>query len=101
MKNPNMLKPLALIEKQLEFFNRLIEMGKFGDAQSDNSSEWISVKEKLPEALTRVLAYGCGDISISFRRNGSWSWMDDKGNLLTEREISHWLPIPQTPKGEA
>lgn len=58
--------------------------------------EWISVKERLPEKNTSVLA--STDKGIVFQclyAYDGWDLWD--GN---EVNITHWQPIPQPPKGE-
>lgn len=62
--------------------------------------QWISVKDRLPEELIRVLTYGCDDFSFSFIKDGSWTWIDDEGHIFLERDITHWMPLPAPPKEE-
>ena len=62
--------------------------------------EWISVRDRLPENDTRVLAY-CKDHCI---HDMKWSWVDnawyDKGSasVYLEDFVTHWLPMPEPPK---
>ena len=64
--------------------------------------EWISVKARLPENDTRVLAY-CKDRCI---HDMKWSWADnawyDKGSAAVYLAgfVTHWLPLPEPPKEE-
>ena len=62
--------------------------------------EWISVKDRLPEKFHSVLAA---------RKIGDWFGIDiesigatDKwsGDVFTDHEVTHWMPLPQPPKGE-
>ncbi len=63
--------------------------------------EWISVKDRLPEAGTKALCY--------LKRGEYWTavW-DDCGDDLwsdgeawcSNGEVTHWMPLPQPPKGE-
>ena len=58
--------------------------------------EWISVKDRLPEKNTSVLA--STDKGIVFQclyAYDGWDLWD--GN---EVNITHWQPMPQPPKGE-
>lgn len=67
-------------------------------------SEWISVKERLPEAYIDVLfmnaspEYGC----YVGHRVPDGNWTDPEGNGLTYEQImkgcSHWTPLPEPPK---
>ena len=62
--------------------------------------EWISVKDRLPENDTRVLAY-CKDRCI---HDVKWRWADnawyDKGSAAVYLAgfVTHWLPMPEPPK---
>jgi len=63
------------------------------------SAQWISVKERLPDAGVRVLVNAERYPSIGFMRKGSWCWISDKGFILSfAREITHWMPLPAPPK---
>lgn len=66
-------------------------------------NEWISVEERLPEADTNVLVI-TANASFKVARcniyhNGTLVlWMTNDG--LGERAITHWMPLPEPPKGE-
>lgn len=49
-------------------------------------SEWISVKDRLPEEQGYYI-----DI-VYFRGKTKWA----KGN----ERVTHWMPLPELPKGE-
>ena len=63
--------------------------------------KWISVKDRLPEAGTKALCY--------LKRGEYWTavW-DDCGDDLwsdgeawcSNGEVTHWMPLPEPPKGE-
>ncbi len=59
-------------------------------------SEWISVDERLPKDCVRVLVYGETDIFIATRLNGGWF-----APVHCDGEITHWMPLPEPPKGGA
>ena len=65
--------------------------------------EWISVKDRLPEADKYVLVItDSGSVKTArcnFYKNGTEvCWATNDG--LGERAITHWMPLPQPPKGE-
>lgn len=65
-------------------------------------NEWISVKERLPEAGERVLAtdgYFVGEFFLNMR--GQWLRYDISGCLLVASlDILYWMPLPEPPKEE-
>lgn len=76
--------------------------------QGYNVSKWISVKDKLPKEVVKVLiyteynatAYGFFTgayynnrplFAITMNRNSKHSWYE-------EIRVSHWMPLPEPPK---
>lgn len=65
--------------------------------------EWISVEERLPEVDTNVLVITAnGSFKVArcnLYKNGTLVlWATNDG--LGERAITHWMPLPEPPKGE-
>ena len=64
--------------------------------------EWISVKDRLPKDDSDVLAYSSiGEESRIYPAcysNGVW--FDCVFNAPTTDTTTHWMPLPQPPKGE-
>jgi hypothetical protein len=62
-------------------------------------SEWISVKERLPETNELCIVY------TEFRAlvpalYGNESWIFDEGQGWSEKRLSyvtHWMPLPKPP----
>lgn len=61
-------------------------------------SDWISVKDRLPEKNDRVLCFSpqaagaeTGGISVQ------WGWMCKS---CKSSDITHWQPLPEPPKKE-
>ena len=62
-------------------------------------SEWISVDERMPPAVTKVLAYGrqwgAGNLS---RRTVFQTFINTRPRECVEdEEITHWMPLPAPP----
>nr|DAE22754.1 MAG TPA: Protein of unknown function (DUF551) [Siphoviridae sp. ct2hZ16] len=62
-------------------------------------SEWISVKDRLPEVRRIVLAYDAqtNDINFAFRERGSGNFVDCNSDYYLNT-ITHWMPLPKPPK---
>lgn len=61
-------------------------------------SEWISVKDRLPDYDTPVLIHGShgGIYTAKYKENGWW-----KLNSHDHRcSPTHWMPLPPVPKEE-
>lgn len=56
--------------------------------------QWISVKERMPEDNDRVLAY-FPDM------NGSDCEIQISKGWALNKFVSHWMPLPTPPKGDA
>lgn len=56
-------------------------------------SEWISVKDRLPNENTRVLVYAKQGSYMNLRTdyicNGRWFF---------SMMVTHWMPLPKPPK---
>ena len=67
------------------------------DTNVGYKSEWISVKERLPDNGEKVLTVdneGCM-IVASWYKLGGWFLPVCRANPVT-----HWMPLPDPPKGE-
>ena len=65
-------------------------------------SEWISVKDKMPEDGIRVLTYA--DNSAMFVASRDDGWYVDTGEYYYSSpltNITHWMPLPEPPKEDA
>ena len=62
--------------------------------------EWISVDDRLPESGKEgvLIALRWGEVDVGWCEDGRWSseFIDE----YEEGEVTHWMPIPQPPKGE-
>lgn len=84
---------------------------KWADEHPKNP--WISVKDELPSEWRQVLTMNQdGIIAVSYYRGGLWwhtrcvGWETNTGGRTkiewtdTNTDITHWMPIPELPKGE-
>ena len=65
--------------------------------------EWISVKDGLPEAGRYVVCIAKRNPFSRFMPMVARIEKNGWANPITEQyisEVTHWMPIPQTPKGE-
>ena len=81
-------------ELEEKHWNECMQIAHYDDelkaADVQPISQWISVKDRLPEERKRVLVYNEGGITIAWRDKGEW---DDI--FLT---VTHWQPLPEPPK---
>ena len=64
--------------------------------------EWISVEDRLPEDDSDVIAYlRTGEEGRIFPANyAKGVWFDCIFNKRVTETTTHWMPIPEPPKGE-
>lgn len=73
-------------------------------------NEWISVKDRLPEdedEIVLVIASGKPKHNITLNRAYELAnYSPEEGWILTEypewecATVTHWMPLPEPPKGE-
>lgn len=54
-------------------------------------TKWISIDERLPEKLQRVLINYNGNVCISWL-NANSTWFECWNN-----QVTHWMPLPEAP----
>lgn len=70
------------------------------DINVGSKSEWISVGERLPKEDTIVLVW-LGEVAV-FNYLSNDLWYTGYCDVTTsEAGITHWLPLPEAPKGGA
>ena len=64
--------------------------------------EWISVEDRLPEIGRSVIAYNAlAKCAAEAMYKGEGMFLQFRWPArLQEHEITHWMPLPQPPKGE-
>ena len=59
---------------------------------------WISVTERLPEKWTWVLVcFEGADIPSTGFVNSAGDWIGE--DMYTNYDVTHWMPLPEPPKG--
>jgi hypothetical protein len=69
-------------------------------------SEWISVKDRLPEENENVILYDgkevfCGDLFFGKLGKICWGIQACDGicyGHYNKDEVTHWMPLPKPPK---
>ena len=69
-----------------------------------NEPKWIPIEKQEPSKFELVLCYVLGKkenaIEILYRHGDSYYSDYDGGIIYSQNEISHWMPLPELPKGE-
>ena len=62
--------------------------------------EWISVDDRLPKNGKEgvLIALRWGEVDIGWCEDGRWD--SEFVNEYEDGEVTHWMPLPQPPKGE-
>lgn len=59
---------------------------------NDKGQPWISVKDRLPDEIGKVLVIDNGKVDIN-----SWAGKYE-GWYYANKNITHWMPFPEPPK---
>lgn len=77
---------------------------KLAAERNAKKTEWISVKNKLPERDRKVLVIdGHNSIRILafWRKNGNeWEWITETYGISRKNDVKMWMPLPELPKEE-
>jgi len=69
-----------------------------------NEQKWIPIEEQKPSEFELVLCCILGEkenaIEILYRHGDSYYSDYDSGIVYSQNEISHWMPLPELPKGD-
>ena len=69
-----------------------------------NDPKWIPIEQQEPSEFELVLCCILGEkenaIEILYRHGDSYYSDYDGGIIYSQNEISHWMPLPEPPKGE-
>lgn len=72
---------------------------KLAAEKDAKKSEWVSVKDRLPDSNNVVLACiddgQCKIVRSAYVSSyGEWKWLD------ASQKVTHWMPMPDPPKEE-
>lgn len=83
------------------------------EQESKPLNGWISVKDRLPEKdenyIVTVCDEGCSAgegiwystvVVVAEYYKGSWTWYDGGHEYSLDGIVTHWMPMPNPPKGE-
>lgn len=59
------------------------------------NNQWISVEDRLPENERPVLLVLFDDFTYSFGKNDGDDWYGLDWLKFYEKEVTHWMPIPE------
>ena len=83
--------------KATEIGNRLTQA-----IQALSQSEWVSVEDRLPKNNVGVLVFiPIEDNHITsgmYDYDNKWVLLDDYRLIEDDKQITHWMPLPQQPK---
>jgi hypothetical protein len=97
------LKPYNMSEVSAgRLADHLIANGVTFVTDNNVGRKWISVEERLPDAMEWVLcAHADGFIEVLRYDHIMDDWDTTVNNRCRSREsVTHWMPLPEPPKGE-
>ena len=90
-----LLAPTSLnFEEAVYFADYLVKNGV-------TVQEWISVTERLPEKGEEsvLIALRWGEVDIGWCEDSRWR--SEFVNEYEDGEVTHWMPLPNPPKGDS
>lgn len=67
---------------------------------SGNMPRWIPATERLPDAGERVLCYCRANIYEVMKMRTNGDWVHDTNHVYMHSFVTHWMPLPESPKEE-
>ena len=61
-------------------------------------SEWIDVKDSVPQNNQRVLACYGGDVFFARYLVALKTWRRDASESGMDQWVTHWMPLPELPE---
>ena len=91
------------IKRCIDAYDMAISALRQRDVTDTNVGKWISVKDRLPEAGGYVVCIAKRNPFSRFMPTVARIEKNGWVNPITEQyisEVTHWMPMPQPPKGE-
>lgn len=91
---------------QSEYITDMLIDGGVTFAKDTNvPGKWISVKDRLPEGFTSCIVYRKGIYGghfsmLRYSQELGWHFYDSEWGDVTVDDVTHWMPLPEPPKGE-
>lgn len=76
--------------------------------------QWISVKDRLPDVAGMYIVVACDEwcsygegiwydrvVVVADYSGGCWNWNDNGTDYDIDDLVTHWMPLPEAPKGDA
>lgn len=85
------------------------ECNRFIDAHGVTVQEWISVNDRLPDGFGEVLVIVSGKPQKNITLDAAYElaeydhgegWIIEMWPEWEDAVVTHWMPLPQPPKGE-
>jgi hypothetical protein len=90
------------LEEEYKIRKQLFD--KIDEVVDINDPKWIPIEQQKPSEFELVLCCILGEkenaIEILYRHGDSYYSDYDSGIVYSQNEISHWMPLPDLPKGE-
>ena len=68
-----------------------------------NPCEWISVEERLPEGKSPIIVTDGEKVIVAYEnwlyRSNSTGKLRCPANYGSGMDVTHWMPLPEAPKG--
>lgn len=97
------------LEKYYRLLDLIVKLAKENEELKEAVScaphwmHWISVKDRLPEEDSRVLAFVENGIMIANYLEGWFYYIENEdGDMCPsdDIEVSYWMPLPEPPESE-
>lgn len=98
---------------QRKVWERLKAYEDTGAVPAVSVPQWISVKDRLPDVAGMYIVTACDEwcshgegiwydtvVVVAEYSGGCWNWNDNGTDYDIDDLVTHWMPLPEPPKGE-